>query len=92
MIAAIIVSIGLGFDIVGAFLVANEVVRIFRGPTTIDLGDAGTINGGTLLTPNPEYEAYEKRKHRTMKFGLGFLVVGFILQGVGVWVGVVNAT
>lgn len=92
MTAAIISTIGLFCDIVGAFLVAIEVVRVFRGSTTIDFGDAGTLNGGTFLAPNPEFEAHEKRKHRTMKIGLAFLVVGFVLQGIGVWVGVMNAT
>jgi len=29
---------------------------------------------------HPEYIAFEKNKHRKMKWGLGFLTVGFILQ------------
>jgi hypothetical protein len=80
------------FDIIGAFLVAIEVVRVFRGPTTLDMGDSGAVNGSTFLTPNPEFEAHERRKRRTMKIGLAFLVAGFLLQGVGVWLGVLNVT
>lgn len=91
MTAAIISTIGLLCDIVGVFLVAIEVVRVFRGPTTIDVGDAGAINGSSLLAPNPEFEAHERRKRRTMKIGLGFLFFGFVLQGVGIWIEVLNA-
>lgn len=73
------------FDIIGALLVANEVVRVFYGSVTIDIGNAGCINGGTRLVPSPEFEAHERRKRRIMKWGLGLLLVGFVLQGVAAW-------
>lgn len=82
---AIVTTIGLVCDIVGALLVANEVVSVFNGPATIDVGDAGSINGSTRLVPNPEFEAHEKRKRKIMKCGLGLLLVGFLLQGIGTW-------
>ncbi len=85
MIAATITTIGLICDIIGALLVANEVVRVFRGPTTIDVGGAGYWNGQFIPKPNPEFEEHENRKRRIMKVGLGFLLFGFLLQGVGVW-------
>ena len=92
MTAAIITTIGLVCDIIGALLVANEVVRVFRGPTTIDIGGSGSINGGFIPKPNPAFEAHEIRKRRTMKVGLGFLVIGFVLQGVAAWWQIVGAT
>lgn len=85
MTPAIITTVGLICDIIGALLVANEVVRVFRGSTTIDVGGAGSLNGGFIPKPNPEFEAHEGRKRRIMKVGLAFLLVGFFLQGVAAW-------
>lgn len=84
-ISPFVTSIGLICDIVGALLVANEVVRIFKGPATIDVGDAGCFNGSTNIVSNPQFEEHERRKRKIMKWGLSFLLVGFILQGVGTW-------
>ena len=81
----VITMVGLVFDIVGALLVANEVVRVFRGPTTIDIGHSGCIGGGFIPKANPEFEQHEKKKRRTMAWGLAFLLIGFILQIVGTW-------
>ncbi len=81
----IITSIGLICDIVGACLVAVEVVLVFRGPATIDVGDSGAVNGGFIPVPNPKFEKHEKEKRLFMKWGLAFLLVGFVLQGVGAW-------
>jgi len=92
MTAAIITTIGLVCDIIGAVLVANEVVRVFRGPTTIDVGGAGSWDGQFIPKANPEFEAHEGRKRRIMKIGLSFLLVGFFLQGVGAWWQFVSAT
>jgi hypothetical protein len=85
MTAAIITTIGLICDIVGAFLVAIEVVRVFRGATIIDTGGVGSLRGSFIPKPTPEFEAHENRKRRIMKLGLAFLFVGFVLQGVAVW-------
>ena len=85
MIAQWIATTGLVCDIVGAWLVAIEVVRVFRGPTTIDVGDSGTIGGGFIALPNPDYEKHERKKRCVMKCGLCLLTFGFILQGVGLW-------
>jgi hypothetical protein len=82
---AIVTTAGLVCDIAGALLVANEVVRIFRGPAAIDIGDAGCFNGSTRIVPNPDFEAHEQKKRRYMKWGLALLIGGFILQGIGTW-------
>lgn len=85
MLSAWVTTLGLICDIFGAVLVANEVVRVFRGPVAIDTGDAGCIGGNTHVVPNPEFEIHERRKRRIMKWGLVFLLLGFVLQGVGTW-------
>ena len=85
MTPQIITTSGLICDIVGAWLVAIEVVRVFRGPTTIDIGDSGAINGGFIPKPNPEYEKHESKKRCIMTFGLFFLTAGFVLQILGTW-------
>jgi len=92
MVPQIITTVGLGCDIVGALLVANEVVRVFRGATTIDTGGAGYYNGVFKPAPNPEFEKHESKKRHIMKIGLGLLIVGFILQGVGAWWPLICAT
>lgn len=85
LIGPAITTVGLLCDIVGAVLVAIEVVRVFRGPTTIDIGGSGTVGGGFIPKANPDFEKHEKEKHRIMWWGLGMLLLGFTLQGVGTW-------
>lgn len=74
--------IGLLCDIVGAFLVASEVVIQFKGQR---FGDTHGVNlGGFVEASAPEetatYRKWEAGKYRKMKIGLSFLVVGFLLQ------------
>ena len=75
-------SIGLVFDIIGAVLVASEVVYQYKGkrykenPTWQDLAEQ---------TKSEEYVRHEKINYRTMKFGLGFLLAGFLLQLTAQW-------
>jgi hypothetical protein len=85
MIGQWITTAGLACDIIGAWLVAIEVVRVFQGPTTIDIGHSGTLNGGFIPAPNPDYEKHERQKRYIMSGGLFFLTVGFLLQGLGTW-------
>lgn len=82
IIPPLITTFGLVFDITGALLVANEVIRVFKGATSVDIGDAECYNGSTKIVQNPKFEEHEKRKRLIMSIGLTFLVVGFILQGV----------
>jgi hypothetical protein len=85
MTAQIITTIGIVFDIIGAILVANEVVRVFRGPTTIDIGGSGNLDGMFIPKPNPEFEAHEEKKRIIMKWGLCLLIIGFLFQAIGTW-------
>ncbi len=72
--------VGLGCDIAGAWLVAWEVVNRFEKEIYLRPKDWD-------LQPekNPEYLAWDRRRHRRMSWGLGCLTLGFILQGVGAW-------
>ena len=88
-------SLGLSLDIIGAFLVAFEVVRVFRGSLTLDEETARKDQGGKGSTHkfgvpykhviNPDYETFEKTKRTYMRCGLYCLVGGFLMQGVSLW-------
>ena len=78
-------TLGLVCDMVGACLLAYEIVRTNKHPQIIDNGDAGALNGGTNLITNPAYEQYENRKHRYMWGGMLSLLVGFGLQIYATW-------
>ena len=74
----IITTVGLFFDIVGAWLVAAEVYKTYEGPIV-------TSGWDNIGNKDPEYDEYEKGKIKTMRWGLYALVIGFILQGIGTW-------
>lgn len=80
----IITTIGLCFDIVGAWLVAAEVYKTYDGPMV-------TSGWDNIGSKDPGYAKYEKRKIKTMRHGLYALFLGFILQGVGTWLPVVQS-
>jgi uncharacterized membrane protein len=83
MAAQWVTTIGLILDIFGAFLVASEVVKQFKGnmhsafPTIDSLGDPPR--------KSEEFILWEHIKFKRMKLGLLLLTVGFILQIVGTW-------
>ncbi|MBU0909386.1 MAG: hypothetical protein KKA54_09995 [Proteobacteria bacterium] len=75
-------SIGLIFDIVGAILVASEVVNQYKGkqykenPTWRNLAEQ---------SKSEEYVRHEKHNYHRMAWGLGFLIFGFLFQLLGQW-------
>lgn len=79
--APIINSIGLIFDIIGAILVAIEVVNNFKGIQYKDL-PGGWCANNPAPEKTEEYEKWEKNKFKTMQCGLAFLIIGFALQFV----------
>ncbi len=81
MCAKVVGTIGLSFDIIGAILVAIEVVKVYRGKIMGTVDDTWLELG--QLTP--EFIEHEKQKRTWMKFGLFFLVSGFILQIIAIW-------
>ena len=73
-----ITTIGLCFDIVGAWLVAAEVYKTYDGPMV-------TSGWDNIGNKDPGYLEYEKGKIKTMRYGLYALLLGFLLQIVGTW-------
>lgn len=77
-------SIGILCDIVGAIFVSIEVVRQYEGQRFKPLPNKYGYN--PIPEPTPEFESYEKLKYFWMKIGLGFLLAGFLLQLIGMWI------
>lgn len=82
-IPRVINSVGLAFDIVGAWLVAIEIVKKFKG-------EKYEKNPSLFAADDPpfdstEYKKWELLKLMYMKLGLGCLTVGFILQILSNW-------
>ena len=76
-------SIGLIFDIIGAWLVASEVVQQFRGKKFEDVRIGGFrigSPGDEIVKETPEYKLFDAAKYYRMKWGLAFLTLGFFLQ------------
>ena len=92
----IISTIGLSFDIVGAFLVAIEVVKVFREPVTIDtdtlkkkedpsIKEIHRYGSTAPQEINPAFLQHEKGKRKYMWTGLVLLLLGFDLQILALW-------
>ena len=84
-IPKIINSIGLAFDIVGAWLVAWEVVRTFKGQ---QYEVQPLIANGENPPPKKteKYKTYESDKHCKMLIGLFCLTIGFSFQFLSNWI------
>ena len=87
MVGPLLNTLGILCDIVGAWLVAWEVVRQYRGKRF----QAGGRPDDLFFGPHPvrETEAFEKwelQKLTRMKWGLAFLTVGFLLQIAATWI------
>lgn len=81
-------SCGLALDIMGAWLVAYEVVVQFRG-AQYGRSSGFSYNGHVDAEPTEEtteFEHYKKSKYKNMKLGIFFLTVGFLLQIASNWV------
>ena len=71
-------SVGLIFDIIGAWLVAYEVVRQFRGQQF----ERMPTRWGGMPPPEKtsEFQGWEIRRNRFMFVGLVCLTIGFVPQ------------
>lgn len=84
MLSKIINSIGLFCDIIGAWLVAIEIVKVYKGqkhmpnPTWQDVFDAPR--------ETQDYKKWQLLTHKFMFLGLVLLTVGFLLQVASNWV------
>lgn len=84
----LLITAGLCLDIVGAILVASEVVRQYRG-RRFETG--GRMDDALLKGPKPVHETEEFAKWQVgtydrMKWGLGLLLIGFVLQILATWI------
>ncbi len=89
LIAKIINSVGLVFDMFGAWLVAWEVIKQYKGKKYASHDSShsvGGINEDRSPTDTPEFKKHEHEKYRYMKIGLIFLLFGFGLQIVSNWI------
>jgi hypothetical protein len=77
-------TVGLLFDLVGAWFVAYEVINKFKG---IEYDPIPTLIGES---PPPQksiaYHMWEIRRNKLMLFGLFCLTLGFILQIIANWI------
>lgn len=71
-------SIGLVLDIIGAFLIAYEIWAPFRRQKYRD--DLTMDEGSEPVRETTDYVGWEKEKYCFMLVGLGFLIIGFVLQ------------
>lgn len=63
---------------------AWEVVDWFQGQA-YEAPDNEYIGRKNNPKKTPEFKEYEAKRYRRMKWGIGLLSAGFLLQGVGVW-------
>lgn len=76
-------TVGLFCDIIGAWLVAIEVVRQFKGKKQFKDQTVIVMPGCGFAEPpkkTEEFIKYERDKYRLMWIGLFFLTIGFLLQ------------
>ena len=79
----VINTIGLGCDMLGAILVAYEVVNKFEH----DEYHTGVMqDGGHHGHKTDEYKEWQRKKSRWMICGLIFLISGFALQILATWI------
>ncbi len=88
-------TIGLGMDMIGAILVAYEVIRDFNGnkyrePTPQTEEEIRRLLRGeyneTGATDTMEFRRWQSRKRFVGGIGLAFLLAGFGLQAWANWV------
>lgn len=76
-------AFGILLVLVGAWFVAYEVVRKFRGETH---GATVSFGGGAKVHKLGIFEAWEKKRNIAMWVGLGCITVGSILQLAGLFI------
>ena len=74
--------VGILCDIIGAFFVASEVVRQYRGKRYAE--DMALAFDDLVIQQPPketkQFQVWERLKYRNMKIGLVLLTFGFVLQ------------
>lgn len=78
-------SIGIFFDIIGAVLIAWEVVQQYKGCEFENRYGLPPVSYTPPPEKTPKYKKWERNKYVKMKWGLGALVLGFLLQLASNW-------
>jgi rRNA processing protein Gar1 len=81
----VINSVGLTFDIIGAVMVAYEVVQQFKDQQYKDI-PIQCSEVGIRPAKTVEFEKFELNKYRHIKIGLLFLFIGFVFQILSNWI------
>ncbi|MEN6622741.1 MAG: hypothetical protein ABFD50_14475 [Smithella sp.] len=72
------------FDIIGAWLVAWEIINKYREDKftspRLTMGDMTNSSPFPSAEESSHYKNYELRKYRKMGWGLACLTIGFIFQ------------
>ncbi|HDY86992.1 MAG TPA: hypothetical protein ENH82_02620 [bacterium] len=76
----IVNSVGLFLDIIGAWFIAFEVVKQYKGQKFFVEAQTWDDTFGKYPEELPEYTAWEKSKYIKMWIGLFLLTIGFSLQ------------
>jgi hypothetical protein len=81
-------SIGILLDIIGAWFVAWEVVREYKGKKhDVSTGVAmGNWVVGQDVKETNEFKKWELNKYSKMRIGLALLTLGFLLQLASNWI------
>ena len=79
----LLTTVGLLCDIIGAWLLANE---LFNNLRVTDRIDVVATYGGSNVEETDESQVWQHKHNRRLGWGLGFLTGGFTLQIVAVWI------
>ena len=82
-LSQVISTIGLLLDIIGAYMVASEVVSQYKGHQLKPI----ETRCGQSEPPEKtkEFTKWENIRNLKMKIGLFLLTIGFLMQITGVW-------
>ncbi len=82
-LSQVISTIGLSLDIIGAFMVASEVVSQYKGHQLKPIETRCSQSEPPEKTD--EFTEWENIRNLKMKIGLDLLTIGFLMQIAGVW-------
>ncbi len=78
-------SVGLFMDIIGAWLIAWEVYRQFKGKKYSKAPPLPPPRAAGVARESDQYKRWGKKKYFRMAIGLGLLTIGFLLQIISNW-------
>jgi hypothetical protein len=76
-------TFGISFDIIGAWLVAYEIVKQYNGKKYRD--DVTIDELDEPVRETSQYQQWEIKKYKWMWYGLISLTIGFVFQIASTW-------